>query len=43
MARDEEDANRLLKTALQNEACDIYDLLNIEAMGNTEVLKPYLI
>ena len=42
MARDEEDANRLLKTALQNKACGIYDLLDIEAMGNTEVLKPYL-
>ncbi len=43
MARDEDDANRLLKTALQNKACGVYDLLDIKAMGNTEVLKPYLL
>lgn len=42
MARDEEDANRLLKTALQNEAGGIYDLLDLEAIDNTEILKSYL-
>jgi DNA phosphorothioation-dependent restriction protein DptH len=42
MARDEDDANRLLKTALQGGRCYLYDLLDIKAMGSTEVLTPLL-
>jgi DNA phosphorothioation-dependent restriction protein DptH len=42
MARDEDDANRLLKTALQGGRCYLYGLLDIKAMGSTEVLTPLL-
>ncbi len=38
MARDEEECTRLLQSAFQKQ-CNIIDLLNIEGLGSTDILK----